>query len=213
MNKPPLINQIVNGMLGSVRPSDYFNALPILFSELNAASHILQRNGQTVRQHTMAVLDLLQIKNPITLIAGLLHDLGKCVIPPMDDPSMPRFPGHAMESAIIADRKLLEWGATSYLKDRAIRIIETHMFDISQSISEKTMRKFVADVHRDNIDNWFALRIADSRSYKYQHQYYSHFIEPFRIAVVKYLEQLPNDKTMPQYKCDYGMQIEGSDSE
>jgi len=185
------ITEVINGMFQANLPSDYW-ALPSMeLKELEDCHSIIQRNGQSVWEHTMSVIDLLTIKNDITLLSGLFHDLGKSKIAPMVDVSLPRFPGHADESATIAEIRLSEWGADPYLIDRVVRIVSTHMFDISNAMREKTIRKFVADVGQDNIENWFAVRVADSRSYATQQVYRNRFIDPFREAVMKYLSQQP----------------------
>lgn len=191
MNNQPLIQQIVQGMQHSACPSDYWLTSEISFPELEAAHLVIHSNGQSVWEHTMSVIDLLSIKNPITLLSGFFHDLGKSCIKPMDDSSLPRFPGHAIESANIAEMKLVEWQAPPYWIDRIIRLVSMHMYDVSNAARERTIRKFVADVGQDNVENWFALRIADSRSYAAQGEYRNYIIEPFRIAVMSYLEQQP----------------------
>lgn len=188
------IDEVIQGMLKSNLPSDYWALPNMSLQELEDCHSITQRNGQSVWEHTMSVIDLLTIKNPITLLSGLFHDVGKATIAPMDDTSLPRFPGHAYASATIAEIRLNEWGADSYLIDRVVRLIATHMFDISDAMREKTIRKFVADVGFDNIDNWFSLRVADSRSYASQQKYRNHFIEPFRQKVMLFLDQQPVDE-------------------
>lgn len=206
------VNQIIHGMQTASLPSDYWWTTDIEFPELEMSRAVTQRNNQSVWEHTMSVIDLLTIKNPITLLSGLFHDLGKCCVTPMDDTSLPRFPGHAYESANIAEIRLTEWGCSASRIDRIARLITMHMYDISNAAREKTIRKFVADVGPRNLDNWFALRIADSRSYAAQQQYRNHFIEPFRIAVMSYMKQQPG---INQLKLESpgagGMKIEGGD--
>ncbi len=186
------IDKVIQGMQEANLPSSYWSDPVIEFPELDAVHTVIQHNGQSVWEHTMCVIDLLNIKNPITLLSGLFHDLGKGCIAPVDDSSFSRFPGHANESANIVRTRLSEWGATSYVVDRVFRLVSTHMFDISDAMREKTIRKFVADVGVDNLDNWFAVRVADSRSYSSQRKYRNHFIEPFRRAVTSYINQQPS---------------------
>lgn len=187
-----LASEVILGMKMANIPSDYWFVPGIELPELDSSRLVIQRNGQSVWEHTMSVIDLLTIKNDITLLSGLFHDLGKSCILPMDDTSLPRFPGHAEESAKIAETILSEWGATPYLVDRVSRLISTHMFDLSNAMRDKTIRRFIADVGIDNVDNWFILRVADSRSYVAQQQYRNRFIEPFRKAVMLFLEQQPS---------------------
>jgi len=208
------VDEVIRGMQASDLPSDYWATQDGRLPELEASRLVTQRNGQSVWEHTMSVIDLITPKNPVTLLSGLFHDLGKCCVQPMDNPSLPRFHGHAMESANIAEIKLAEWQASPDLIDRVIRIITMHMYDINNVAKEKTIRKFVAEVGPTNIDNWFALRIADSRSYTAQQQYCSHFIEPFRTLVVSYLTQQPGTD-QPTFEASGGagnIQIKGGEA-
>jgi hypothetical protein len=204
--------ETIRGMMEDSLPSAYW-ADTVGFTELESSKYVIQSNGQSVWEHTMLVIDILADKNPITLLSGLFHDLGKCCVKPIDDTYASKFPGHDVESAHIAQNILGRWGAAEFLTDRVIRLVAMHMYDISDASREKTIRKFVAEVGYDNVDNWFTLRIADSRSYAEQQKYYNRFIDPFRIAVNKYLDQQPNTGEPGIEVPDVagGMQIEGGD--
>lgn len=186
------VREIILGMKGSNIPSDYWVTPGIELPELDMSKLLLQDNGQSVWEHTMSVIDLLTIKNDITLLSGLFHDLGKAYVSLLDYTPSSRFPGHEAESVKITKMRLVEWGAKSYLIDRVSRLVATHMFDISNPMKDKTIRKFIADIGFDNVDNWFILRIADSRSYAAQQKYQNHFIEPFRKSVMLFLKRQPN---------------------
>jgi len=60
MNK---IDEIIRGMQTAKLPSDYWITSEIEFSELEASRRIIQRNSQSVYEHTMLVIDLLTVKN------------------------------------------------------------------------------------------------------------------------------------------------------
>jgi hypothetical protein len=197
MNK---IDEIINGMTTSDLPSDYWITSNIEFPELENSRSIIQQNGQSVWEHTMLVIDLIEPKTPVTLLSGLFHDLGKCKVFMIDDNSKSRFPGHAEESTNIAKVKLAEWKTSANLTDKIMRLVRTHMYDVSIDMKEKTIRKFVAEVGPVNIKDWFALRIADSQSYTRYQRHYNHFIKPFRKAVTSYLKQQPNSD-QPEYDC------------
>ena len=208
-----IIDEVIQGMQTANLPSDYWATSNVELSELAASRSVIQSNGQSVFEHTMLVMDLLTKKKPIALLSSLFHDLGKVDASPATDPSLPRFPNHADKSTDIAKIRLIEWGATSYVIDRVCRLVHMHMFDIKDAMREKTIRKFIANVGRDNIDNWFAVRIADSRSYAAQQWYHNYYIEPFRKAVASYLQKQPS---LGQPKLEEpgetgAMQIEGVD--
>lgn len=205
MNK---IDEIIYGMQAANLPSDYWVTSDIKFPELEASKLILQRNNQSVWNHTMQVIGLLTTKNHITLFASLFHDLGKNYNQSM---SGPRFPGHAIESARIAKTRLTEWGATPYVIDRVIRIVLTHMYDIKGITQEKIIRGFIANVGLDNMENWFVVRIADSASYSQHGKYKRHLIDPFYKTVKNYLSKLPLKDNLLQLQSEPSIVMGGKD--
>lgn len=187
------------------------------FPELEAAKTVEQRNGQSVWDHTMLVIDSFDPwqRIPIALLSGLFHDLGKGCIPPTFNNTKSMFPNHDIESAKIVKKRLSAWGASPYLIDRVEKIVSTHMYDVVNVTQEKTIRKFVAAVGQDNVVNWFLLRIADSRAYSNQEEYYSRIIDPFKTAVMSYLEKQPSSE-QPDFTgsdTDGIIRINGGDAE
>jgi hypothetical protein len=207
------INKIIIGMQTTDLPSNYWATSDIEFPELEASKLVIQRNNQSVFDHTMSVIDLLGIKNPITLLSGLFHDLGKGCDIKADDLVRSRFPGHVRESTRIARENMERWQTSPYIIDRVLRIVSMHMYDIFGAREERTIRKFVADVGLDNVENWFALRVADSRSYGWQRQYHDRLMKPFRTVVMSYLKKQPQEISPTFFKQEVGnMQIEGGDA-
>lgn len=205
------INEIITGMQSANSPSDYW--LNSWFPELEKTTFVRQRRNstrwhiwdQTVFDHTMAVLDLLEAANPITLLAGLFHDLGKGY----DS-------DHVEMSVRIAQKRLTEWGTSPYLLDRVIRLIATHMYDIPMpvtAIQEKTIRKFVANVGLDNVENWFTLRRADSLSYPGYLKYKKDRINPFYGIVREYLDKLPEEDNPSFPQLEPNVILGGKDSQ
>lgn len=197
-------DEIISEMLKLDKPTDYWICADLEFTELANCHPILQSNGFSVWHHTMMVVDLLSVKNQITLFAGLFHDLGKAIVIQPSHSGLSRFSGHEYQSAKIAERKLSQWGCSVYIKDRIVRLIKTHMFDISNVTKIKTIRQFVADVGYDNIENWFVLRIADSLSYDTKLKYSNNLIEPFRKKVMSYLAKQPMSGD-PDVECSRRM--------
>lgn len=207
------VNIVINGMLSADNPSDYWKDTNNEFAELKASHTVIQRDKKSVWEHTMTVLDMLRIKNRITLLSGLFHDLGKYEyeIVSLDNQKISKFPGHVNKSVRIAKTKLVEWGANEYLIDRVCRLISMHMYDLVGSFKEQTIRKFIADVGHDNIENWFILREADSASYGVVEQYYDRFLAPFKLIISGYLQKQPGDDRY-QFDNAGNIQIEGIDN-
>ena len=212
MNKKPIGLQIVEGMQLADRPSDYWATSPVRFDELEKLKSIMQRNDQTSYDHTMAVLDLLKNKNRVILLAALFHDIGKGYINPVDDPSLPRFPCHAIESVTVIDHLFPLWEIPREIHDQVSRIVETHMIDISHMTAPKTVRKFIAKVGMENIPYWFQLRIADSQSYHKARDYHDNLIQPFYRLVMSYVDNIPGEEEVDKRGGDSAIQIEGGDS-
>jgi tRNA nucleotidyltransferase (CCA-adding enzyme) len=158
----------------------------------------------------MRVLDSLEDKNEITLFAALFHDLGKPPTRLEKDGTLLGFPGHERASVGIADHIFDEWEVGSDVRDKVLRIIKTHMFDIRTTISSKSVRKFIASVGKNNIDNWFHVRIADAHSYSRHDGHAKDFIQSFRKLVDKELINMTKEDK-DNLPSDSGMIIEGEE--
>lgn len=205
-------------MQEAVLPSDYweFGGHVQKFIELNnAISTVNRRDDESVYSHTMNVMDYLPIKNSVTLLAALFHDLGKCRIKLSEDPEVSKFHGHEIRSVKIVCDRLREWGASEDLVLKVMRLVVTHMYDIKGKKSDKAIRRFIAAVGVDNIENWFSLRYADSAAYDNNKEYRCRLIEPFQIRVMSFLQKQPNgDEFELANPGDSGnMRIEGKDTE
>lgn len=201
-------------MISCANPSEYWLGEHVSFPELEHLQNINQKNGSTVLKHTMTVLDLLKIKNPITLFSALLHDIGKGRVSPSTNNSSSRFPMHEKISAEISRSVLLKWGATTDTINSIVRIVANHMFDIKNIKKERTIRMFVSKIGRHNIENWFILRIADSMSYDRYKQYANQFIGPFYNQVYRYLDKQPSNNKI-HFDCSEisnSFQIKGGTS-
>lgn len=200
-------------MMTARMPSVYWINATIKFPELDRSHLIQQQDKRSVWEHTMLVLDALKVRNPTTLLSGLFHDLGKYYVDQMDDPSRSKFPCHAARSAEIARVRLEEWGTQPETIDSVVRLVSTHMFDIKDAARDKTIRKFLASVGKNNCNDWFVLRVADSLSYSGHKEYRNNLIEPFREAVVSYLDRQPSSEQLEFEKTDVkgGIQIKGDE--
>lgn len=211
------MNIVADVIIGSMSkyefPSGYWISNSNYFPELHKSRTIIQKNGKTVFHHTMRVLDLLDIRNPVTIWSALFHDLGKghdrYQIPFILKLDRPKFPGHAKISIDIALKYLEEWYEHPDTIDKVVRIIDTHMFDIQCNLTPKTIRNFIARVGIDNITNWFTIRCADSASYSTTDKYVSNIIDPFRTLIQKELNKASKDFGLSVDKGDSGMQISG----
>lgn len=209
MKQKSITQQIISGMLSHQYHGDYWKSTSIEFKELLMADSIIQNDGKSVKEHIMLVVQLLLIKNPVTIFSALFHDLGK-IYTKSQKQIAPKFLGHAQKSAQIAKKKLIEWNASDSLIERVLRIVSTHMYDIKNITKDRSILKFIADVGSDNIENWFVLRIADSRAYKKYNNYYRYIIHPFKLLVDQHLQKAHVNKNNLYNTGNYTMiKIEG----
>jgi tRNA nucleotidyltransferase (CCA-adding enzyme) len=162
---------LISGMLAAKTPSCVWRKVSESFEELERSKGIIQKNNETVFDHTMNVLDCLEVKNEITLFAALFHDLGKEKARRVNHGGVVTYHHHEHFSANIAWDKLTLWQSTLSVRDRVTRIVQTHMFDIKNNMNQRLIRNFIADVGYDNVANWFYVREADARSYRTHTQY------------------------------------------
>lgn len=156
-----------------------------VFPELMKADKVVQRNRQTVLEHTLRVLDGTKDRDHVLILSAIAHDLGKINSKTIDKDGKVSFPGHQYDSACIVKVRLADLVSRDILI-AITRIVKNHMYDIKDLYQESAIRRFIASVGEDNIDNWFRLRTADSFAYLPEEvaippkHYYHTIIKPFR---------------------------------
>jgi len=208
MNYKTLADAIIGMMLMHQKPSELWANNKLGFKELEEAKNVIQKNGQTVFEHTNMVLDCLTVKNHITLWSALFHDLGKINTRNIIDNNLVNFHGHESQSVIITQDVLSAWNEDPFIIDRTKRIVQTHMFDLSH-LTQKAIRDFVGNVGKDNIDNWFIVREADINAYPHETEYVNKYIKPFKLKVEEYRSALLQEDTLDISPSNDVMQILG----
>ncbi|MDD4858037.1 MAG: HD domain-containing protein, partial [Candidatus Krumholzibacteria bacterium] len=97
--------------------------------------------------------------------SALLHDLGKKETKRIVD-GRAVFYRHEERSALIADAILERLRFANAFRKRVVSLIEHHMFNMTDAWSDAAVRRFIARVGEDNIDDLLALREADGLSRK-----------------------------------------------
>lgn len=95
--------------------------------------------------------------------SALLHDLGKKKMRRVVEKRV-CFYRHEEESATIAGGILARLRFPSNVKKKVVHLIRHHMFYITDEWSDGAIRRFIARVGADNLDDLFALREADATS-------------------------------------------------
>jgi len=132
--------------------------LPVVFPELAAQQGVAQSKvpGEDLWDHTMRTVDAAPRDRPIVRLAALLHDLGKPATQ-----ADGHFYGHDAIGARMAEalmRRLHEPRAAS---ERVVHLVRNHMFVYDGGWGDGAVRRFIAKIGREALDELFLLREAD----------------------------------------------------
>jgi tRNA nucleotidyltransferase/poly(A) polymerase len=94
-------------------------------------------------------------------LAALLHDVGKPRALRMDEGGRPTFHGHEKLSRDLASSILQRLRLPTAVVRRVAHLVEHHMFNYQEEWSDAAVRRFIARVGEDAIDDLLALRRAD----------------------------------------------------
>jgi tRNA nucleotidyltransferase (CCA-adding enzyme) len=113
--------------------------------------------GEDLWDHTLRSVDGAAKAPARIRMAALLHDIAKPAT--MADG---RFVGHEMLGAEQARDLLDRWRWRTDERDRITHLIRHHMFGYQPKWSDAAVRRFIAKVGREAIDDLFLLRQADN---------------------------------------------------
>jgi putative nucleotidyltransferase with HDIG domain len=135
------------GLLGAISP------------ELAAQRGVPQNKiaGEDLWDHTLRAVDAAPLEPSYIRMAALLHDIAKPAT--MADG---RFLGHEVvgERMVHALLERLRW--PRHERDRIALIVRHHMYGYTSSWSDAAVRRFIAKVGVDALDDLFLLREADN---------------------------------------------------
>jgi tRNA nucleotidyltransferase (CCA-adding enzyme) len=126
--------------------------------ELSAQRGITQNKipGEDLWHHTLRCVDAAAPR-PVVRLAALVHDIGKPATA-----ADGHFFGHETVGAEQARALLDRLHEPRIVIDRVGHLVRHHMFRYQASWSDGAVRRFIAKVGRDAIDDLFALREADN---------------------------------------------------
>jgi tRNA nucleotidyltransferase (CCA-adding enzyme) len=113
--------------------------------------------GEDLWDHTLRAVDGATTEPPHIRLAALLHDIGKPAT--MADG---RFLGHDEVGARIADALLERLRWPRHERDRVVHIIRHHMYGYLPTWSDAAVRRFIAKIGPDALEDLFLLREADN---------------------------------------------------
>lgn len=118
-------------------------------------------HDKDVLEHTMAVVDSIEPRLTLRM-AALLHDISKPDCFTVDEKGRGHFYGHHIRSAEESEKILKRLGYDDdFILDVYILIKYHYIKDISSSIKEKGINKFIESVGEHRIDDMLKLVVAD----------------------------------------------------
>ncbi len=158
-------------ILTSAVPSVAFNImdetgiLSLLFPELAACKGIGQKGAHIwdVLDHSLYSCDAAPRTDVLIRLAALLHDIGKAVTKKIDDNGIITFYHHEQESVRLAKELMIRIKCSNNEISKVLHLIKHHMFHYTPEMSDAGVRRFIARVELEHIDDLFTLRLADQK--------------------------------------------------
>lgn len=139
------------------------NILTVILPELDAAFTQKQARHHTwdVGKHSIESLRHCPSTDPIVRLATLLHDIGKPAVAKRVSSTLITFYNHEVVGIPIARKILDRLHMSKKDRDRILNLIRWHQFSVDEYITDAAVRRFIARVGPDNIDDMIDLRIGD----------------------------------------------------
>lgn len=148
----------------AIRPSVAFGRweelglLRVLLPEVSALRGVPQGKplAGDALDHSFRVADALPDGDPVLRLAGMLHDLGKATTL-----ASGHFIGHEIVGAGLAEGVMRRLRFPVRDVERVRVLVRRHMFGYHSSWTDAAVRRFIARVGLDRLDDLFTLREAD----------------------------------------------------
>lgn len=111
--------------------------------------------------HNLLSLKFCPAKDPIVLLAALLHDVGKPYCMGKDENGLVIFYNHEIVGAKIAWEICDRLRLSKKDKERVVNLIRWHMFSVDDKITDAAVRRFIRRVGVENVKDMMDLRIGD----------------------------------------------------
>ena len=164
------IQEELNKILASERPSiafflmDETGILERVLPELCEGKGIEQKglHNFDVLAHSLYACDGAPRDRLELRLAALLHDIGKPRAHAIGPDGTPTFYGHDEISEAMARKILKRLRYSNAVESKVCHLIRHHMFHYEDNWTDSAVRRFVARVGLDAIDDLFLLRRADT---------------------------------------------------
>jgi putative nucleotidyltransferase with HDIG domain len=143
--------------------------MEIFIPEFSACRNCVQGDSRgfhefDVADHIFFAADGAPKENLAVRLAAFFHDIGKPESKSTEEicgEKIIHFHGHEKISAQIAEKIMHNLKFPGDITKRVVHLVECHMFHYENSWSDAAVRRFVIRAGRENLDDLFALRLAD----------------------------------------------------
>ncbi len=157
-------------ILISPKPSTAFRLfletglLDLLLPEMKKCVGVGQKGRHVldVFDHSLTACDLAARENLQVRAAALFHDIGKPLVRNQDKNGEIIFHRHDITGAEVTESILLRYKASNTDRNRITRLVRHHMFHYTRDWSDAAVRRFMARIGLDMLDDLIALRLADA---------------------------------------------------
>ncbi len=157
-------------IFASEKPSTALNLfldtglMHILLPELAECEGVTQKGKHVldVFNHSIKTCDLAERNNLPLRAAALFHDIGKPAVKNRKDSGEITFYRHEIIGAEITERILYRYKASNADRNRITGLVRHHMFHYTAEWTDAAVRRFMAGVGLDILDDLIALRMADA---------------------------------------------------
>lgn len=177
----------IDKILASRQPSVAFRLmeetglLKLFLEELAACRGIEQKGFHEfdVLDHSLHACDYAAANNysQELRLAALLHDIGKPLVRQLGKEGVWTFYRHEEKSAEMAHKLLRRLRYSNAVIEKTCHLIKEHMFIYTPDWSDAAVRRFIARVGEDSLDDMYKLRRADVYAFSAKEQSYRGGIE------------------------------------
>jgi putative nucleotidyltransferase with HDIG domain len=114
--------------------------------------------------HSLSACDCSATENRslVVRLAALFHDIGKPAVRRLDENGVWTFYRHERESALLCRIILERLRFPNAVIDSVCRLVAEHMFFYEDTWTDAAVRRFIARIGVENLDDVYALRRADA---------------------------------------------------
>jgi tRNA nucleotidyltransferase (CCA-adding enzyme) len=137
--------------------------LKLILPELHSGIGVQQKelHRYDVFHHSLCSCSAAPQENLVLKLAALFHDVGKAAAAFIDEDGEPRFHRHEMISAEMAEDITKRLKFPNEVIRRVTHLIRHHMFHYQDEWTDAAVRRFIARVGAENIQDLLSLRQAD----------------------------------------------------